>query len=206
MTDRQLRDEAMTLYLAGHETTALALTWSWYLLSRNPEARSRMLAEVAAIGGDATLEHHDKLAWTTGVFLESMRIYPQNWVMSRDTIAEDTIGGFTIPAGTTVFLGVFVSHRDAAFWPDPEKFDPGRFVGEPEKGRHPFSYIPFGGGQRKCIGSTFASFEAALVLARLSRRFDVRVPDGVTVHPKPSFALRPRGGVPVKVSLATGHS
>ena len=206
MSDAQLRDEITTLMLGGHETTGNALAWSWYLLSRNPEARAKMLAEVAAIGGDATLEHHDKLAWTTGVFLESMRIYPQNWVMSRDTIGEDTIGGFTIPAGTTVFLGVFVSHRDAAFWPDPEKFDPGRFVGEPEKGRHPFSYIPFGGGQRKCVGSTFATFEAALVLARLSRRFDVRVPDGLTVLPKPSFALRPRGGVPVKLSLATGHS
>lgn len=200
MSDGQLRDEITTLMLGGHETTGNALAWSWYLLSRNPGACAKMLAEVSALGGDATLEHHDKLPWTTGVFLESMRIYPQNWVMSRDTVAEDTIGGFEIPAATTVFLGVFVSHRDGAFWPEPETFDPGRFVGEADKGRHPFAYIPFGGGQRKCIGSTFATLEAALVLARLSRQFDVRVPDGVVVRPKPSFALRPRGGVPVRLS------
>lgn len=203
MSDEQLRDEIATLMLGGHETTGNALAWSWYLLSRNTAAEQRMREEIAALGdGPPGLEHADRLSWTSAVFLESMRIYPQNWVMSRDTIGEDVIEGFTIPPRTTVFLGVYVCHRDPEHWTDPERFDPSRFLPDAGKGRHPFAYIPFGAGQRKCIGSTFATMEAALVLATLAREFRVEVPPEVIVRAQPSFALRPKGGVPVRVRRA----
>ena len=146
------------------------------------------------------MEDLGRLPYTAMVLEETMRLYPQNWVMSRDALEEDEIGGYAVPAGSTVFLGVFVVHRDPAFWRDPDAFEPRRFEPGPARGRHPFAYVPFGAGQRKCIGASFAAMEGTLALASLAQRFRVELAPGAEVTPLPRFALRPRGGVPVRVT------
>ena len=202
MSPTQLRDEVMTLMLGGHETTGNALAWTWYLLARNPEVDAVMREEIAALGGKPPgMEDLPRLAFTQMVFQETLRLYPQNWVMSRDTVEDDEIAGYHIPSGTTVFLGVYVVHRDPAHWPEPERFEPRRFAADAAPaGRHPFAYVPFGAGQRKCIGSNFALMEATLALASLAQRFRVAVAPDHVVAPLPKFALRPRGGVPVAIT------
>jgi len=201
MSAEQLRDEVMTLMLGGHETTGNALAWTWYLLAKNPAVDATMREEIAALAGKPPgMEDLARLAYTQMVFQESLRLYPQNWVMSRDTLEEDEIAGYTIPADTTVFLGVYVVHRDPAHWSEPERFDPLRFTAEAARGRDPFAYLPFGGGQRKCIGANFATMEATLALASLAQRFRVEVPADHQVGLLPRFALRPKGGVPVRLT------
>lgn len=184
MDDRELRNEVITLLLAGHETTANALAWTLYLLARHPETQERV--------------HEETLAGEPGpfisrVFRESMRLFPPIWAMERRAIAEDELGGFRIPAGSTVVVSPWVTHRHPDFWEEPERFDPGRFA----SGRPQPAYIPFGTGPRFCVGSHFAMTEAQVILARVVREWRLRLAPGPAVVPQPGITLRARDGVPV---------
>jgi cytochrome P450 len=198
LTDEQVRDEAMTLFLAGHETTANALTWTWYLLSRHPGVEERLHREV-----DATNVFDDpfaalaRLEYTRRVLRESMRLYPPAWIIGRETKQPVTLsGGYHLPAHTTAFVCPLVLHRRPEFYPDPQAFDPERWLDAPEAA---FAYIPFGGGARRCIGEEFAWTEATLALAVISRRFRVAFESSRPLDFQALVTLRPRGDVPVRL-------
>lgn len=202
LSDRDLRDEILTLLIAGHETVASALTWTWLLLTRHPEAYARMADEVGALLGDRapTAADLSGLGYLRGVFAESLRLYPPAWVISRRTIAADAIEGHAVPAGALVVISPYVIHRHPALWSDPERFDPERFVGE--RTRHRFSYIPFGGGPRICIGNEFALTEAALILARVTQRVRLSLASPEPPAVEALVTLRPRGGLPMQITPA----
>ncbi len=170
---QRVRDEVTTFMLAGHETTANAMAWMWYLLALNTDARDRMLAEIDAVldGRAPTIEDLAKLPWTTACFQESMRFYPPAWLIPRTAIVDDEIDGHRIPKGSTVLIPIHAIHHDERFWPDPEVYDPERFMGDAPKGRHRSAYLPFGGGRRICIGTSFALMETTLITAMMSQRF-----------------------------------
>jgi cytochrome P450 len=193
MDDRQLRDEAMTIFLAGHETTANALTFSWLLLSRYPAAFRELRAELdGALGGRApSLEDLPRLGFVRRVLQESMRLYPPAWIIGRSANGADEVGGYVIPARSIVFISPYVVHRHPRHWEDPEGFDPQRFAREPVRG----AYLPFGGGPRMCIGNVFATMEAELVLATIARTLRFELAPGYPVELEPSITLRPRRGV-----------
>lgn len=194
---RRVRDEATTFMLAGHETTANALAWMWYLLALNTGARDRMLEEVDEVIGDRrpTVDDIAALPWTTACFQEAMRYFPPAWAIPRLCIEEDAIDGHRIPRGATVIIPVHAIHHDERWWPDPEVFDPTRFLPENAKGRHRSAYLPFGGGRRICIGSSFALMEATLITAMMSRHFTYDVVPGHPVEPEATLTLRPRYGI-----------
>ncbi len=194
MSDRHLRDEAVTLFLAGHETTALALSWTWMLLSQHPEADAALAAELRDVlaGRAPTFADLPRLGYTQAVVEESLRLYPPAWVVGRQATAPVTIGGHAMPAGTTVFISPWVLHRDARFFDEPDAFRPGRWLDAETRSRLPrYAYIPFGGGPRVCIGNGFAMTEATLLLACLARRFRPTLRDGRAVPPFPTITLRP---------------
>jgi cytochrome P450 len=197
MTDEQLRDEAMTIFLAGHETTANALAWTWYLLSQNPEAEAKLHTELDEVlqGRPPSAEDLPRLRYTEQVFAESMRLYPPAWLLGRRALEDYEVGGHLIPRGALVMLSPYVMQRDPRFWPDPGRFDPERFTPEAKSARPPFSYFPFGGGPRRCIGEGFAWMEGVLILAALARRWRLRLVPGQRVEPRPVVTLRPRRGV-----------
>src|SRR6266581_3943242 len=199
MTDQQLRNEMMTLILAGHETTANALTWTWHLLSRNPEAMDRMRAELRSVLGDRVPTHEDlpSIAYTRRVLEESLRLYPPAWIVGRRALGDDRLGDTDIVAGSVVAMSPYIVHRHPRYWDDPERFDPDRFTKDQMAGRKTFAYFPFGGGPRLCIGHNMALIEAQLVLATAARRFDVQPVPGHHVEPERLFTLRPRGGLPL---------
>src|SRR5262249_55076312 len=199
MSDEQLRDEVITLLIAGHETTAVTLSWAWYLLSENPEAAGKLRAELAEVlGGRApTAEDLPNLPYTRMVVEESMRLYPPAWALAREAVKDDEIGGWRIPAGSKITLCQYVTHRDPKYWEEPEKFDPERVPPERSARRPRFAYFPFGGGGRICIGNNFAMMEAQLVLAAAAQRYRVKVVPGHKVEPDPTFTLRPRNGIRV---------
>jgi cytochrome P450 len=199
MTDRQLRNEVLTVFAAGHETTSNALSWTLYLLSRHPEAASRLRAELSAVlgGRTPTIEDLPALAYTRMVIEESMRLYPPAWATSRNAVEDDAIGGYRIPKGSLVLLSPWVTHRHPGVWDAPERFDPERFTPERVAARPRFAYFPFGGGPHLCIGNTFAMTEAALVLATVAQRYDLELVPGHRVEPEPMVTLRPRGGLPM---------
>ena len=199
MDDRQLRDEVMTLLLAGHETTANALSWTWYLLGEHPEAEERLRAELSGVLGVRlpTVEDVPNLRYTRMVIEESMRLYPPVWAIGRNTIAEDEILGYRIPANVEVTLSAYVTHRHPAFWEDPEVFDPERFSPGRSEGRPRFAYFPFAGGPRLCIGRDFALLEAQLILATVAQRYRPRLVPGHPVESEPLITLRPRRGLPM---------
>lgn len=201
MTDQQLRDEVMTLFLAGHETTAIALAWTWYLLSQHPEAQARLEAEVDAALDDRAPRFEDlaRLPYTRMVLEESMRLYPPAWGFSRQALAADEIGGYHLPAGWLVFVVPYVMHRHPAYWDEPARFDPTRFTPERAAARPKFVYLPFGAGPRQCIGNQFAMIEAHLIVATLARRYRLRLAPGHPVEPWPLITLRPRYGVKMVV-------
>jgi cytochrome P450 len=194
---RRVRDEATTFILAGHETTANGLSWMWYLLARHPEARERLLEEVDSVLGERrpTADDLANLPWTAACFQEAMRIFPPAWAIPRTAVADDVIDGHRIPRGASVLIPIHAIHHDPRFWPDPERFDPERFLGEHAKRHHRSAYLPFGGGRRICIGSTFAVTEATLVAARLSQRFVFDLVEGHRVEPEATLTLRPRRGL-----------
>ena len=191
----------MTLLLAGHETTANALAWTWYLLARHPDVAEKQRAELSAVLGTRRpgVDDLPRLPWTRMIIDEAMRLYPPAWFVSRRAKEDDEIGGYRIPAGSNVALSPWVTHRHPAFWPDPETFDPERFAPERAATRPRFAYFPFGGGPRLCIGNTFALTEAQLVLATVASRWRLDLPQGHAAEPEPLVTLRPRGGLPMRV-------
>jgi cytochrome P450 len=192
MSDAELRDQIMTLMLAGYETTASALTWTWYLLSQNPEAVERLRAEAKQVLGGRTPEFSDieRLPYTGQVLNEAMRLFPPAWILGRRALGEDEIGGYYVAPGTTIAICLHTLHRHPGFWERPEAFDPDRFSPENSAGRHKFAFIPFGAGPRQCIGNTFGLMEASLVIAHVSQHFALRLAPGVQAAPQPVFVLR----------------
>ncbi len=205
MSDQQLRDEVMTLFLAGHETTAVALSWTLYLLSQHPEVEAKLRSELdEVLGGRApTLSDLPQLAYTRMVLDESLRLYPPAWVTERKALSEDEISGFHIPAGTTVVISPYATHRHPQFWPDAEIFDPERFQAGCSAGRPRYAYFPFGGGPRQCIGNSFALLEAQIILAAIIQRYRLEFAPGWKVMPEPLVTLRPKGGLWMMVKEAT---
>lgn len=201
MSDRQLRDEAITLYLAGHETTANALAWTFYLLARNPEAEHRLRAELdEGLGGALpTAGDLPRLPYARMVVEEAMRLYPPVWITNRQAIAEDEICGYHVPADQVVMVCPYVLHRHPDYWEHPEEFDPARFAPGQARDRPRFAYFPFGGGPRQCMGRDMALVEAQLILATVLQRYRLRLANDRAVEPVPAVTLRPRGGLPMIV-------
>jgi cytochrome P450 len=196
MTDQQLRDEVITLFLAGHETTANALTWTWVLLARHPEADRHLHAEFDAVLGERSPSAADvgRLPYARAVIAEAMRLYPPAWTMGRRAVVDYHWGGCDIPAGSLILMSQWILHRDARYWPEPERFDPERWLPEPPP-RPRFVYFPFGGGNRVCVGESFAWTEAILVLATIAQRWRLRLDLAHPVEPQPLITLRTRYGV-----------
>ncbi len=201
MSRQQIGDELMTFMLAGHETTSNALSWMWRRLSLNPSARERMFAEVDTVLGDRipTMDDFESLPWTRACVEESMRIDSPVWTVGRRALDDDRIGGFHIPAGSSVMVLISMIHRDPRIWTNPEGFDPARFLPENGKDRPRHAYMPFGAGRRVCVGSTFATVEATLVAAMIARRLRFDLPRGSEVEAEAAITLRPRHGLPMHV-------
>ncbi len=204
MSDKQLRDEIITLFIAGHETTAVTLTWAWHLLAAHSAAAERLRAELAAVlGGRApTVADLSNLPYTRMVIEETMRLYPPAWITNREAVADDEVCGYHIPAGAIVLVSPYVIHHHPAYWDEPEAFDPERFTPERSAGRTHYAYFPFGGGPRQCIGKGFALMEAQLILATAAQRYRLRHVPGQAVEPEALTTLRPRGGLPMFVERA----
>jgi cytochrome P450 len=198
MSDRQLRDEIITIFLAGYETVANALTWTWYLLSENPAAAQRMEQEIDALlgtGKDArlpTLQDLPQLRYTEMVFAESMRLYPPAWAMGRQSTQVVELGPYRLPAGTYFFFSQYILQRSQEYYPDPLRFDPERFTPEQKAARPRFAYFPFGGGGRQCIGEAFAWMEGVLILATLAQRWRFHMVPGQKIDVQPKITLRPK--------------
>jgi cytochrome P450 len=201
MSDAEVRDEVMTLFLAGHETTANALAWTFYLLSRHPDVYLRLRAEVDGVlgGRTPTMQDLPRMPYAMQVFKEAMRLYPPGYIIGRESLREVDLGPYKLPAKTTLFINIYGMHRNAKYFPDPEKFDPDRFAPEREKMMTRSSYIPFSGGPRICIGSQFALIEGHMVLAALTQRVTFEAISSAVVEADPLITLRPRGGVPLRV-------
>lgn len=201
MTDKQLRDELTTLMVAGLDTTALALTWSFYLLSQNPSAEAALSEEIQNVLGDRIPRFEDlpKLRYTEKVIKESMRLYPPAWLVGRRAMQDCEIGGYPVKAGTSVIVSQWLKHRDVRHFENPLQFKPERWNDEAVKSLPKYAYFPFGGGPRICIGYQFAMMEAVLVLAKVAQKFRLAAPQGYTVTPWPSITLQPKNGVLLKV-------
>ncbi len=199
LPDKRVRDESITFMLAGHETTANALSWMWYLLALNPAVRDRMIDEIdtALQGRTPGADDLAQLPWTTACFMEAMRFYSPAWVIPRVAVKDDVIDGHRIRKGTTVMLPGHLVHHDARWWTNPEEFDPSRFLPGMGKGRPRSAYVPFGGGKRICIGQSFAVMEGVLVTAILSQHFIFDLKPGHPVDPEATLTLRPRHGLQV---------
>ena len=201
MREEQLRDEVMTLFLAGHETTAIALSWTCYLLAKHPDVEAKLQLELQAVleGRAPTTGDLPRLRYTEMVLKESMRLYPAVWGFGRKAIAECELGGYRIPAGTNIFMFQFLTQRDPRFFSDPERFDPERWREDPVRaGKIPrFAYFPFGGGPRVCVGASFATMEAALLLAMVQQQFHLQLTSSLPIEPVATVTLRPKNGIPV---------
>jgi cytochrome P450 len=201
MTDEQLRVEVTTFLLAGQETTSLALTWLWYLLSQHPPAQRRLEEEIDTVLRGRPPEYTDlaNLPYTRMAIDEAMRLYPPAWGFSRQALADDELRGFHLPRGWLAFVIPYVLHRLPAFWEDPEAFDPERFLPERSADRPKFAYLPFGAGPRQCIGNHFALIEMQLIVATLAQRYRLRLVPGHRVEPWALITLRPRFGMPMTI-------
>ncbi len=202
MTDKQLRDEVMTLFIAGHESTALALTWTWYLLAQNPSVVSQLCAELEGVLGAQQPEMSDlpQLRITENVIKEALRLYPPVWAIPRQSLNECEIGGFKIPAGASLTISQWVMHRDPRYFEEPDEFRPDRWENDLEKRLPSFAYFPFGGGSRQCIAYSLAMVEAVLIIAMLAKNFDFNLLPGHRVEPFPSITLYPRYGLKARIS------
>lgn len=201
MTTRQLRDEMVTMLLAGHDTTALALTWTWVLLAEHPQVEARLHQELDRVLGGRLPNGDDvgSLVYTNQVIRESMRLYPPAWLITRRALESIDIGGFRIPAGGNVLVSPWLTQRDERFYTRPEAFDPHRWSSGPTKNMPKFAYFPFGGGPRMCIGAGFALTEAAILLAAIGQRFRLALVPGQQLTPLPSITLRPQTEVRVEL-------
>jgi cytochrome P450 len=201
MTDRQLHDEIMTLFLAGHETTANALSWTWLLLGQHPEIEDKLVEELRRVlGGRApTASALPRLTYTEMILKEAMRLYPPVWVIGRRALAPFRMGNYELPAETNVVMSQLITHRDAKYFPEPERFDPDRWrPNDPRNLALPrFAYFPFGGGPRVCIGAGFSMMEAVLLLATIAQHFRLALVPGQTIEKLPSVTLRPKSGIRV---------
>jgi cytochrome P450 len=197
MTDEQLRDEVLTIFLAGYETVANALTWTWLLLAQNPDAEAKLHVEIDAVLGGRlpALEDIPQLRYTEMVLAESMRLYPPAWAMGRQATCDVEIGPYKLPANTYIFFSQYIIQRNADFFPDPLKFDPERFTPERKAGRPRFAYFPFGGGSRQCIGESFAWMEAILSLVTLAQKWRLRLVPDQRIEVQPKITLRPKYGI-----------
>jgi cytochrome P450 len=197
MSAGQLRDEAMTIILAGHETTAIALSWTWYLLGTHPAVEERLSAELEeALGGRApTVEDLHRLRYADAVIKESMRLYPPAWALGREALGDCEIGGYHVSKGTQLLISQYVIQRDPRFFDAPEAFDPDRWTDGRTEGLPPYAYFPFGGGPRLCIGNGYAKMEAVLLLATIAQRFRLEPVSGRPPVPQPSITLRPKDGI-----------
>ena len=200
--DKLLRDHILSLSLAGHETTANALSWAWYLLSEHPDVRARLQAEFDQVLGGRKAGFADlaKLDYARKVFEETLRLYPPVWTISRAPLADDATGSAKIRKGTTVMLSPYVVHRRREYWPDPERFDPERFTPEMVAIRPQHGYFPFGGGPRTCLGNRFGMMEGQLIMATIMQRFTMTLDPDCVIEPEPMITLRPRNGVHVTVA------
>ncbi|TNH27990.1 cytochrome P450 [Micromonospora orduensis] len=201
---RGLRDQIITMLLAGHETTASTLSWAWYLLSRHPEAAERLRAEAVAVLGDRTPEYADltRLPYTTMVIQETMRLYPAVWGLPRVALAADEIGGYPVPAGADIMISPYTLHRHRDFWDEPDQFRPERFASDAPAVAHRYAYIPFGAGPRVCVGSHLGMLEATIIAAMVARRFRFEFAGPTDPVPEAMLSLRIRGGLPVRVRPA----
>ena len=200
MTDSQLRDEVMTLFLAGHETTALALSWSWYLLATHPEAEQKFHEELDEVlqGRRPKVEDLPRLTYTERIAKETMRLYPPAYAVGREALEETEIGGFRVPRGSQVFAFQWVTQRDSRYFDNPEAFDPDRWTPERSDKLPKYAYFPFGGGPRQCIGNYFAMMEIVLLLATIGQRFKFSLEPGHKVEVLPVLSLRPKNGIQVR--------
>jgi len=203
MTAQQLRDEAMTLYLAGHETTALTLTWSWYLLATHPEAEKKLVEEWQRVlaGRSPTPDDLPNLPYTDAVITEAMRVYPPVYLIGREATRDLELGGYRVRRGTTIFMSQWVSHRDPRYFPDPEVFRPERWLDGLAKRIPKYAYYPFGGGPRVCIGNTFALMEAAILLATVGQRYRFTLDPDAVIDFSPQITLMPAYGIPATLEL-----
>jgi cytochrome P450 len=197
MSDKQVRDEALTLFLAGHETTANALTWTWYLLSQHPEIESRLHREIDAVLGGRAPELADvpQLRYAEMILAEALRLYPPAWAVGRMVKNSFELGGIEIPAKSICLLSPYLMHHDARWFPEPEKFDPERWTPEAREARPKFSYYPFGGGTRVCIGERFAWMEGVILMAAIAQKWRFRLEPGQRVEPLPLITLRVKNGL-----------
>jgi cytochrome P450 len=208
MTDTQLRDEVLTIFLAGYETVANALTWTWYLLSQNPEAADRMYAEIREVLGSgeqrraATLDDYPRLRYTEMVFAESMRLYPPAWAMGRQSTKAVKLGDYVLPPDSHFFVSQYVVQRSPEYWPDPLAFNPERHTPEAKATRPRFAYFPFGGGSRQCIGESFAWMEGVLSLATIAQRWRMSFVPKYPVIPQAKITLRPKHPMIMRVEKA----
>jgi cytochrome P450 len=200
LTHTEIRDELMTIFLAGHETTGTGLSWMLYAMSKHPHVREQLEAEVDAVLGGRTpgLDDLARMPYSRMVVQEALRMYPPIWLYPRDAMADDEVGGFHIPQGSSVFLTPYVTHRHPAFWDNPEAFDPERFTSEQVASRPRFAYFPFGGGQRQCIGNNMALLQMQLLLVMMAQRFRLQVVSGHPVEYAFLVSLRPVHGILMK--------
>ncbi|MBX7242035.1 MAG: cytochrome P450 [Bacteroidia bacterium] len=203
MTERQLIDEVLTLIIGGHETTSLALTWTWYLLSLYPEKMKKLREEADSVlnGRMPTMEDYPKLVYTLQVFNESMRMYPPAWASVRLALEDDVIDGYEVPKGSMIFLPFWASYYDSDVWENPMVFMPERFSAEEQAKRHKYAFVPFGGGMRQCIGNHFAMMEAVLVIASLAQSFSFELISNQEVEIDTGFTLKSKNGIKMRVSL-----
>jgi cytochrome P450 len=202
MSDEQVHDEAMTIFLAGHETTSNAMSWTWYLLAQNPEVERKLHEEVDRVlqGRTPTAADYPVLAYTEKVVMESMRIYPPAWIVARRAINEQKLGDYIVKPRGLVMTAQWILHRDARYFPEPLRFDPERWTPEFKASLPKYAYFPFGGGPRQCIGEGFAWMEAVLLVAAMSAKWRMELLPGQKIEPEPVVTLRPRGGIKVRLS------
>jgi cytochrome P450 len=206
MSARQLRDETMTLYIAGHETTGNTLVWAYYLLSRHPEVFDRMVAEVDLVVGCRlpTMADYSLLKYTEAVVKETLRLYPPAWLLMVTASADVEIGGYRVPRGTQVWMSQWATHHDSRWFPGAEDFRPQRWIGDAAADIPRFAWFPFGGGPHVCLGNRFALVEAVLVLATIAQRYRIEVEPGLDLPPQPLLTLQPGRDVPARVTLRGG--
>ena len=202
MDDRQIRDEVLTIFTAGHETTALTLTWACYMLACHPIAADRLKTELDTVLGDRepTTDDLPRLAWTRAVLDETLRLYPPAAVMVRENVSETVLGGYRIPKGSKLIINLANIHRHPEFWEMPDSFQPERFLPEPFKPKHRLAFMPFGAGHRLCVGNAFALTESMLLLAMIAKHYRFETLSGESVEPEIEVTLRPKGGMRLAVT------
>ena len=201
LEDREIQDEVLAFFFAGHETTAVTLSWMWYLLSMHPHVQERMREEMFDLLGERPITFEDvyRLTYSRMVFEETLRLYPPAWILSRTAMQEDRLGDFPIPAGTHILVAAYITHRHPNWWTNPLGFDPERFRPEHSQGRPRYAHFPFGGGPHTCIGATFALVEAMVILSTVIRKYRLELVPGFPVHPKPMLTIHPWPGVMMRV-------